>query len=294
MRRSKRDFVGPLRGTLPPLLVVATFQVSTVKTVPESLRVPLGEISRQLVCAALEAETKAPGLGAVEEWVMYHMFVKSVLDSATEGDKEASAEDIRRRLGRWRRGECNSLWVECMGRSKVRQEIRGQKARQRKTPKRPPSPDTIMKAAIRRATGYAREGAFNKALNTLQSTGLAEANEETLRCLRELHPLRAERPVVEHVGAAPRLTKDRVKEALFKFKKGTACGYSGVRVEHLQQFVEADGTGQFLTAFTQLCNRMASGELGASIQPFFGGAALTALIKKGGGHPADRCGGGIP
>ena len=45
---------------------------------------------------------------------------------------------------------------------------------------RPPSPDTIMKAAIRRATGYAREGALNKALNTLQSTGLAEANEETL------------------------------------------------------------------------------------------------------------------
>ena len=169
IRRSKRDFVGPLRGTLPPLLVVATFQVSTVKTVPESLRVPLGEISRQLVCAALEAETKAPGLGAVEEWVMYHMFVKSVLDSATEGDKEASAEDIRRRLGRWRRGECNLLWVEYMGRSKVRQEIRGQKARQRKTPKRAPSPDTIMKAAIRRATGYAREGAFNKALNTLQS-----------------------------------------------------------------------------------------------------------------------------
>ena len=64
--------------------MVATFQVSTVKTVPESLRVPLGEISRQLVCAALDAETKAPGLGAVEEWVMYHMFVKSVLDSATE------------------------------------------------------------------------------------------------------------------------------------------------------------------------------------------------------------------
>ena len=89
--------------------------------------------------------------------------------------------------------------------------------------------------------------------------------------------------MVEHVGAAPRLTKDRVKEALFKFKKGTACGYSGVRVEHLQQFVEADGTDQFLTAFTQLCNRMASGELGASIQPFFGGAALTALIKKAGG-----------
>ena len=42
IRKSSRDLVGPLRGKLPPLIVVATFQVVTVKTIPESLRIPLG------------------------------------------------------------------------------------------------------------------------------------------------------------------------------------------------------------------------------------------------------------
>ena len=72
IRKSSRDLVGPLRGKLPPLIVVATFQVVTVKTIPESLRIPLGEVVRQLLTAGLEAETTAPCVGAVDEWVLMY------------------------------------------------------------------------------------------------------------------------------------------------------------------------------------------------------------------------------
>ena len=130
-------FVGPLRGKLPPLIVVATFQVVTVKSRPESLRIPLGEVARQLLTAGLEAEAKAPGVGAVDEWVLLHMFWKTVFDSAAEGDVLASVEVIRRRLARWRKREYLELWTECMGRSVRAQTERAARISSRKNSRKP-------------------------------------------------------------------------------------------------------------------------------------------------------------
>ena len=55
----------------------------------------------------------------------------------------------------------------------------------------------------------------------------------------------------------------------------------GLRAEHIQEMVSDDDTGTLLVALKRFVVHCANGRAPLSLQPYFAGANLTALEKKG-------------
>ena len=286
--RSVKD-IGPLWGHLPDLKHVATVKCTSVKTIPEVIRRRVADTYRGLISDVVAAEKDGPC--AVKEWTYLCLFIKTVFDDKARGagtsgkTVSASAADITERFDKWRKKDYQTLWCEFLQRAET--NVNDEKMRKQRK-----AADKLRKAggpsAIARAIAWAREGCYSKALAALLSRGSAEADTKVVEELKKLHPGRAKGavPNVPYNWSeipAVRLTPEKIGKALDEFTLGTACGYTAWRLEHLLQCREADTTGQFLVVLTDLCQLLAEGKVKWDIQPYLGGAALSALIKKGGG-----------
>eukprot|EP01031_Cornospumella_fuschlensis_P032056 gene32055-38761_t len=128
------------------------------------------------------------------------------------------------------------------------------------------------------------EGMFSKAVQALESNGLAAVTPETIQCLVDKHPRGAIPECRPPPESAVAFTVDRATtlECLRSFPRDTACGRSGLRVSHLLNFLasEDDDNHPGADALTSVLSAIASGQGPAGFAPFFASAPLVPLKKK--------------
>ena len=86
-----------------------------------------------------------------------------------------------------------------------------------------------------------RIGDVSKALRLLNSAPIAPKTEETLKCLKKLHP-QGKPPSCVPPFAAPRFSIDVVRSSLSSFGPGSAAGLFGYKPLLLQQCVRAESS----------------------------------------------------
>ena len=95
-------------------------------------------------------------------------------------------------------------------------------------------------SSVQTAVSLAREGLLSKACQTLTSSGLAPDNNTTWNLLVSKHPKGTPpTPPPAPLLAAPYLPPDfNIMAVLHSFPKDTACGPSGLRIQHLIEAAE--------------------------------------------------------
>ena len=118
--------------------------------------------------------------------------------------------------------------------------------------------------------------------------GLADHTPATIRAMQDKHPPAQHpnnfQPSKETVQMV--FTAEHVRKAIKSFRKGSAPGPDGLRLEHLKVAIKLSTPNRqdkAEEALTRLVNKMGSGSVPAIIAPFLSGARLIAGNKKDGG-----------
>ena len=136
---------------------------------------------------------------------------------------------------------------------------------------------------IKRAIRLLREdGQVGKAAKALGSLGVAPMNEETVEALRRLHP-QSPPPNIEkkEEGTSFKIDFQLLQQVMRSFPKGTACGASGLRAQHIIDLLGTKNK-KFAVTFVALLQNLADGKAPASLAPLLASAPLLALLKKDG------------
>ena len=116
----------------------------------------------------------------------------------------------------------------------------------------------------------------------MHACGVAPSNAETTAKLLENHPQNVALPgPVQDLKqvSAPTIAKSEVLEAIASFKKGTGCGRTGMRAEHLKQLYNGDND-IFLTNLTHTIQIAIDGKAPLDFAPFMASGSLVPLFKK--------------
>ena len=130
---------------------------------------------------------------------------------------------------------------------------------------------------------FVAEGRISAACKLLSSGSIASPSQETIDALLSKHP---EGPEIsrKYVTEKPiQCTEKEVRANIFKFRKGSAGDWSGLRPDHLKESLDSFNQSSPLTAITLLVNKIAHGDIPACVRPYLGGASLIPLTKKDGG-----------
>ncbi|KAL5499483.1 hypothetical protein EMCRGX_G010909 [Ephydatia muelleri] len=135
-----------------------------------------------------------------------------------------------------------------------------------------------------------REGLLGKACQALVSPGIAPNTQEVWNSLQQKHPKGAQpslpissSPPVTHV-----LPQDfNILSVLHSFPKGTACGPSGLRIQHLLDSAQIHLSVPLCSSLRGVVDILASGRAPISVSKFLAGGYLTALVKNKEGRPLD-------
>ncbi len=242
-----------------------TMRVTSVKHTPRSCRPLLAQILSQEF--ALANRNNLWGFARV------YILAKITLSPPPRikgGKKRTPPQStIRRRLLAWKKGDIQGLWQEATSQSVPTRNDSGP----------PPS-------SRQRALALAREGKYSKAIQSLDSLGIAQPDNVTaLRELRDRHPLNVQ--PMERSTFPPHLTVDepQVKAAITHFPKGSSPGGSQLRAQHLHDAIcgtTVPAAQECLTELTRWINLLVSGKANPLISPWLCGAPLIALNKPGG------------
>ena len=142
-----------------------------------------------------------------------------------------------------------------------------------------------------RVLALAEEGQYGKACKALGSLGLHPLTEEVATTLESKHPQRHEdlsEPLPAHDPGQDmlRFKWEDIAKALRGFPKGTAPGWSAMRVAHLLEAVAiplGDNAGRISGPLTSLCNFLVQGKAPIEAAAWVAGAPLFPLKKKDGG-----------
>ena len=138
----------------------------------------------------------------------------------------------------------------------------------------------------RRALTLAKEGQYGKAVQALDSLGIALPDD--LSALNELiarHPVEKQPALDSESPPSLTVVESQVRAAITRFPKGTSPGASQLRAQHLYDAIcgtTTPASHDCLTALTKWINLLLLGRLNSLISPWMCGAPLTALIKQGG------------
>lgn len=151
---------------------------------------------------------------------------------------------------------------------------------------------------MRQASKKLSEGDVRAAVRHLSSTDtIAPASEETMKILREKHPVAPEdidlpeKPRDDH-PCEIRVSVKEVRDAIFSFPVASSGGFDGLRPRHLRDMLTAAAGDEapLLQGLVELCSMVIRGQLPDFILPMFYGASLTAFLKKSGGIRPIACG----
>lgn len=142
----------------------------------------------------------------------------------------------------------------------------------------------------RRVSSKLEDGDFKGAVRLACSEdSLAERSEATYSALKEKHPAAHPVSTIPPPPDCPSLSfvvsEGDVANAVRSFPNGSAGGPDGLRPQHLKDMVSsANGEDSpLLTALAAFSTLVLEGKTPQSIRPYFFGASLVALEKKGGG-----------
>lgn len=136
---------------------------------------------------------------------------------------------------------------------------------------------------IKRAIRLMREdGQFGKAAKALSSGGVAPLDHNTIEQLRMLHPVSS---LPDGVPTSDinrfNVTQEQLPAIIRSFPKGTGCGRSQLRAQHLQDILAARHP-RFTGSFAAVLQLLADGAAPLVLSPFIAAAPLTPLLKKDG------------
>ena len=78
-----------------------------------------------------------------------------------------------------------------------------------------------------------------------------------------------------------------ILSVLHSFPKGTACGPSGLRIQHLLDSAQIHLSVPLCSSLRGVVDILASGRAPISVSKFLAGGSLTALVKNKEGRPLD-------
>ena len=186
---------------------------------------------------------------------------------------------MERRFEDWNSGRHSELWQDAVAAAATLSRA------QKKQYNREAARDGL-------ATRLTQQGRPGKAAQVLMSEGLAPDTAATVHALRGLHPASAplgpQPPPPADAQKPSELLKEKeitLQKVLRKFDPHTACGPSGLRVQHvLDALGKAEqGGGEFEKSLWDLVLRLADGLVPGEAAEFIAGANLIALLKPGGG-----------
>ena len=129
-----------------------------------------------------------------------------------------------------------------------------------------------------RAAQLAQQGQYNRALQALDSAGMAEITHSTKKEMKRKHSSADSPSDFSRTNTStPQLqfTAKDVQKAALSFRKGSAPGPSGLRPEHLSVVLKgapANRTDKAGAALTRLVNLMVRGEVPEEVASFLFGA----------------------
>ena len=131
------------------------------------------------------------------------------------------------------------------------------------------------------AISLAREGLYGKACQALTSTGIAPNTDTTWELLRSKHP-KGTPPTtlsIEALGTTILPQDLDMLSILRSFPKATACGPSGLRMQHLLDAAEVQVPTSISSSLKDIVNLLASGKVPSCVSKYLAGGSLTALVK---------------
>ena len=137
-------------------------------------------------------------------------------------------------------------------------------------------------AKLKSAISCAREGLFSKACQILTSKGIAPNTNETFERLKAKHPFSNPPSMpVGNIDTKPaQLRPDfNLLAVLQSFKKATACGPSGMRIQHFLDVASVPLPVSIISLLREVLNILLAGKAPEEIAPLLAGRSLTALLK---------------
>ena len=265
--------------SLPDLAEIFRLYKPTQAHIPPSTA---AEFSREFasVCDRLASD-----MTSITNWCLFYLFPFCILPAAPKDRRIrrsglSQTQAIRERLRRWRRGEVVQLWREAV-------KVTAMARRKNEARRRVPSTAEEQKDYnARRASRYAADGQYRKAMQTLGSEGLAPATEANYRKMLDLHPRADPPPVLTTDQPQIQLAAAEVKRAIMTLKNGSSPGPCAHRPEHWKVCLSEAALGRrdhFLAAVTRLCNKVAAGSVPEQIRHLFASASLFGVPKSDGG-----------
>ena len=142
----------------------------------------------------------------------------------------------------------------------------------------------------KRVSAKLEDGDFRGAVRLVSLTEpVCRADKESLRLLQEKHPPShsdSSFPPPDTQSPSPTMSSSDVIHAVFSFPTGSVGGPDGLRPQHLYDLVTytlSEGSDRLLDSLTEFVNLVICGKVPVNTHPFFFGATLTGLGKKGGG-----------
>eukprot|EP00731_Ephydatia_muelleri_P001545 Em0001g1545a len=181
---------------------------------------------------------------------------------------------IERLCDQWLKGEYHLLWQRAASQTNGKFRQRQQENNERK---------------VKNSVALAREGLLGKACQALTSAGIAPNNNETWELIQSKHPKGPPpNPPAPSTPPIPILCKDfNIAMVLRSFPKSTACGPSGLRIQHLLDTAEVPLQFPISSSLRDIVNLLASGKVPVSVSRHLAGGSLTALVKGKPGLPPD-------
>ena len=210
-----------------------------------------------------------PAMGIYGEQSACLLLPKTILWLPSRGGKKhrfSASREINTRLSQWDGNNISHLWEVATSQAKS------------------PRPSTSSNN-LQRALFKGREGHYGKAIQALQSQGIASPNNvSALIDLIHRHP---QSPLPPHQANFPpplSTSPKMVRATLQSFPKDSSPGGSGLRIQHLIDLASNSAipaSWDCLNSLTRWLNHLLSGKANPALAPWICGAPLTALHKKG-------------
>jgi len=157
---------------------------------------------------------------------------------------------------------------------------------------RPPRKNDTQEINQRRCESFARQnGQFRKAIQSLNSYGMAPDCPSTTNILRDLHPVGAEVTTLVDFPSGIEIDLNNDDEIadfvliLHSFDKGTASGRSGLSINHLIEFSSSQlAVPELIKNLIAFSNLFLSGKALPSFAPYMSSGSLFPPFKKNGIH----------
>ena len=239
--------------------------IRTVSHIPRSVCPLLAEI--------LASELHQAANGNIWASIRLFMLPKATLGLPTKRNRSRSfsaSSTIRTQLLQWQAGNISQLW--CTVTSQLRKH-------QSSAPM-----TSVQSSNLKRALHKGREGHYGKAIQALQSHGIAlPSNANALADLQKRHSQGTLPTPMPHQPIPFIASPEMVRTCLLNFPKDSSPGSSSLRIQHLTEPIlncSAPASQDCLLELTRWLNHLLSGKGNPLLAPWLCGAPLTALHKK--------------